>query len=131
MGRVSGGDRGRVDLWDGTTGLHLREFLGHSGMVHAVADLKEFFGHSGMVHAVSVSAVCGRVVSAGDDLSVRIWDVTGHDKAVGYGKAVGLGKGVATSLVLPGHDGIGDEEMPCICDADAEMSVMETVGHTD
>lgn len=101
---VSGGDRGRVDLWDGTTGLHLREFLGHSGMVHAVA----------------VSAVCGRVVSAGDDLSVRIWDVTGHDKAVGYGKAVGLGKGVATSLVLPGHDGIGDEEMPCICDADAE-----------
>jgi len=74
-----------------------------------------------------VSPVCGRVASAGDDLSVRIWDVTGHNKAVGHDKAVRHFKAVATSLVLPGHDGVGDEERPCVCtsphDADAQVLV--------
>ena len=79
-----GGDRG-VFVWDVATGAAVRKWAGHEG--RGGANAVEFAGES--------ASVCA---SAGDDASVRVWDVRSRDvnavqvlnarTGVGFGDAV-------------------------------------------
>jgi serine/threonine protein kinase/tetratricopeptide (TPR) repeat protein len=90
-----------VRLWDLATGLEIRQFVGHKGMVHGLAflsdgqqiitsgadstvrhwdvetgkEVRQFTGHQGPVRCVAVSPDGKRLLTGGQDKTLRLWDV--------------------------------------------------------
>ncbi|MCX7086839.1 MAG: hypothetical protein NTV00_02170, partial [Methylococcales bacterium] len=72
---VSGGEDGKVCIWDAVSGDCLAEFAGRTSSVNSVA----------------ISPDGSRIVSGGDDGKVRLWDAVNGDclaEHVGHGGSV-------------------------------------------
>jgi WD40 repeat protein len=91
---VSAGDDGTVKAWDVTTGaVDTTLSPRRSRRWFSI----RYGGHKGRVNGVAISADGSRAVSAGDDGTVRMWDLT---TGTGIGKLeghIGPARGVAIS----------------------------------
>ena len=60
-------------------------------------EIRSFVGHSGVVNGAAVSPDERRLVTTGDDGTVRLWDVETGLELFALGKHAGKGTGVAFS----------------------------------
>jgi WD40 repeat protein len=104
-----GAGRGSVRVWDVGTGRLLRDYRGHAERIAVVAflsrrrvvsaggkeirvwdadtgrDDKVLAGSSGTIHALAVEPGGRRLVAAGDDRVIRVWDVEAAQEAFNLG----------------------------------------------
>jgi WD40 repeat protein len=87
---VSGGMDGTVRVFDATLNVAMSENRKRGVAVNVPPQIV-LYGHAGMVRTVCISPDSWRVVSSGDDGTLRIWDLGGTGTPVKQGHLIACG----------------------------------------